>query len=189
MARASIAVHGTSASLQCANPDPGYTWCQPTIAHLAWDYRPVVQRVLRWATTWPAAGRTSARPSSKPSSSRAARSARRRQGNDFMPSRTPFWEERKEIDRVHKAGKSSRRENGYDGQPLRGHDEKAAVAWIEVCLTSLELTRDDSLRRRRPHWPTQFCRACPRVVVFIAGGGALPNRRGVTFRHKYPGDG
>ena len=49
LARASIAVHGTSASLQCANPDPGYTWCQPTIAHLAWDYRPVVQRVLRWA--------------------------------------------------------------------------------------------------------------------------------------------
>ena len=36
-------------SLLCADPDPAYTWCQPTIAHLTWDYRPVVKRALRWA--------------------------------------------------------------------------------------------------------------------------------------------
>ncbi|MFT5905824.1 MAG: DNA-binding LacI/PurR family transcriptional regulator [Cryomorphaceae bacterium] len=28
--------------------DPAFTWCNPTITHIAWDYRPVVQRVLRW---------------------------------------------------------------------------------------------------------------------------------------------
>ena len=27
---------------------PTFAWCRPTIAHLSWDYRPVVRRVARW---------------------------------------------------------------------------------------------------------------------------------------------
>ena len=36
-------------SLVCTEPDPTFAWCQPTIAHFNWDYRPVVRRVVRWA--------------------------------------------------------------------------------------------------------------------------------------------
>ncbi|MDC0270087.1 substrate-binding domain-containing protein [bacterium] len=36
-------------SLVCAEPDPTFAWCLPTIAHFNWDYRPVVRRVVRWA--------------------------------------------------------------------------------------------------------------------------------------------
>lgn len=36
-------------SLLCTDPDPVFTWSVPTISHIAWDYRPIVQRVLRWA--------------------------------------------------------------------------------------------------------------------------------------------
>lgn len=36
-------------SLICTDPDPTFAWCQPTIAHIQWDPRPVVRRVTRWA--------------------------------------------------------------------------------------------------------------------------------------------
>jgi len=35
-------------SLVCADPDPGFVWCKPSVAHIRWDYRPVVRRVVRW---------------------------------------------------------------------------------------------------------------------------------------------
>jgi len=36
-------------SLICTDADPGLAWCQPRVAHIRWDYRPVVRRVVRWA--------------------------------------------------------------------------------------------------------------------------------------------
>ena len=36
-------------SLVCTDADPAFAWCEPTIAHIRWDSRPVVQRVVRWA--------------------------------------------------------------------------------------------------------------------------------------------
>ncbi len=36
-------------SLVCDDADPAFAWCQPTIAHIRWDSRPVVRRVVRWA--------------------------------------------------------------------------------------------------------------------------------------------
>lgn len=36
-------------SLICTDSDPGFAWCDPTVAHIRWDYRPVVRRVARWA--------------------------------------------------------------------------------------------------------------------------------------------
>jgi len=36
-------------SLICIDPDPTFAWCQPAIAHIAWDSRPVVRRIVRWA--------------------------------------------------------------------------------------------------------------------------------------------
>ena len=36
-------------SLFCSDPDPAFAWCEPTISHIAWDSRPVVRRVVRWA--------------------------------------------------------------------------------------------------------------------------------------------
>ncbi len=36
-------------SLICEDPDPTFAWCRPTIAHLEWDSRPVVRRVVNWA--------------------------------------------------------------------------------------------------------------------------------------------
>ncbi len=36
-------------SLVCTDPDPTFTWCQPTIAHIQWDSNPLVRRVVRWA--------------------------------------------------------------------------------------------------------------------------------------------
>ncbi len=36
-------------SLICADPDPSFDWYRPSIAHVHWDSRKVVQRVLRWA--------------------------------------------------------------------------------------------------------------------------------------------
>lgn len=35
-------------SLVCTDWDPGFIWCQPSVAHMYWDYRPVVRRILRW---------------------------------------------------------------------------------------------------------------------------------------------
>jgi len=36
-------------SLVCADPDPTFAWFSPSIAHVHWDSRKVVQRVVRWA--------------------------------------------------------------------------------------------------------------------------------------------
>ncbi len=36
-------------SLICTDADPAFAWCKPTISHIRWDSRPVVQRALRWA--------------------------------------------------------------------------------------------------------------------------------------------
>jgi len=35
-------------SLICTDNDPGFAWCDPSVAHIRWDYRPVVRRVQRW---------------------------------------------------------------------------------------------------------------------------------------------
>ncbi|MFT6178098.1 MAG: DNA-binding LacI/PurR family transcriptional regulator [Paracoccaceae bacterium] len=37
-------------SLVCTDGDPGFARCQPSVAHIHWDHRPVVRRVLRWTT-------------------------------------------------------------------------------------------------------------------------------------------
>jgi LacI family transcriptional regulator len=36
-------------SLVCTDDDSYFAWCRPTIAHIAWDTRPVVRRALGWA--------------------------------------------------------------------------------------------------------------------------------------------
>ena len=36
-------------SLICTDADRNFTWCQPSVAHISWDSRPVVRRILRWA--------------------------------------------------------------------------------------------------------------------------------------------
>lgn len=36
-------------SLLCTDADPGFTWWQPPVSHIRWDYRPVVLRIVRWA--------------------------------------------------------------------------------------------------------------------------------------------
>lgn len=36
-------------SLVCTDSDPTFAWCMPSIAHIGWDSRPVVRRIVRWA--------------------------------------------------------------------------------------------------------------------------------------------
>ena len=36
-------------SLICGDPDPRFSWCRPTIAHITWDSTPWVRRIVRWA--------------------------------------------------------------------------------------------------------------------------------------------
>lgn len=36
-------------SLICTDSDPTFAWCEPSIAHISWDYLPVVRRIVRWA--------------------------------------------------------------------------------------------------------------------------------------------
>lgn len=36
-------------SLVCDDPDDAFTWCDPPISHMSWDYRPLVSRIIRWA--------------------------------------------------------------------------------------------------------------------------------------------
>jgi DNA-binding LacI/PurR family transcriptional regulator len=36
-------------SLICADPDPTFNWYSPTISHISWDSRKLVQQVVRWA--------------------------------------------------------------------------------------------------------------------------------------------
>lgn len=35
-------------SLLCGDPDPVFDWCQPSIAHIQWDHRAIVRRIVRW---------------------------------------------------------------------------------------------------------------------------------------------
>ncbi len=35
-------------SLVCTNPAPDFVWCMPMIAHIRWDLRPVLRRIVRW---------------------------------------------------------------------------------------------------------------------------------------------
>ena len=36
-------------SLICTDADPSFAWCEPSIAHIRWDYQPVVRRIGQWA--------------------------------------------------------------------------------------------------------------------------------------------
>lgn len=36
-------------SLICTDPSPDFNWCEPSIAHIRWDARPVIRRIVRWA--------------------------------------------------------------------------------------------------------------------------------------------
>ena len=36
-------------SLVCTDPDPSFAWSDPPVAHLRWDSRPLVRRIVRWA--------------------------------------------------------------------------------------------------------------------------------------------
>ena len=36
-------------SLICTDPNPAFAWCQPSVAHIHWDARPIVRRIVRWA--------------------------------------------------------------------------------------------------------------------------------------------
>ena len=35
-------------SLICTDSDPVFAWCQPSVAHMDWDYRPTIRRTVRW---------------------------------------------------------------------------------------------------------------------------------------------
>ena len=35
-------------SMICTDGDFGFSWCEPTVAHIAWDYQPVVRRIMKW---------------------------------------------------------------------------------------------------------------------------------------------
>jgi DNA-binding transcriptional regulator YhcF (GntR family) len=35
-------------SLVCTDGDPTFVWCRPEVAHIRWDYRPVLRRIVRW---------------------------------------------------------------------------------------------------------------------------------------------
>jgi hypothetical protein len=35
-------------SLICTDSDQSFAWCEPSVAHIRWDYRPVVRRIVRW---------------------------------------------------------------------------------------------------------------------------------------------
>jgi DNA-binding LacI/PurR family transcriptional regulator len=36
-------------SMACCDWDPAFEWCRPSVAHIAWDSDPVVNRVVNWA--------------------------------------------------------------------------------------------------------------------------------------------
>ena len=36
-------------SLVCTDADPSFEWCRPSVAHIDWNYTPVVRRIVRWA--------------------------------------------------------------------------------------------------------------------------------------------
>jgi DNA-binding LacI/PurR family transcriptional regulator len=36
-------------SLVCTDSNPSFAWCQPSIAHISWQSRPMVKRIVQWA--------------------------------------------------------------------------------------------------------------------------------------------
>jgi DNA-binding LacI/PurR family transcriptional regulator len=36
-------------SLVCTDASPDFEWCRPSVAHIRWDSRPLVRRIVRWA--------------------------------------------------------------------------------------------------------------------------------------------
>ena len=36
-------------SMICADPDPNFDWCQPSVAHIRWQSGLLVRRIVRWA--------------------------------------------------------------------------------------------------------------------------------------------
>jgi DNA-binding transcriptional regulator YhcF (GntR family) len=52
-------------SLVCTDASPDFDWCLPTVAHIRWDTRPVVRRIVRWAENV-ARGRTDLRQTLTP---------------------------------------------------------------------------------------------------------------------------
>jgi DNA-binding LacI/PurR family transcriptional regulator len=36
-------------SLVCGDPDPAFDWCRPTVAHIYWDSRVLIRRILAWS--------------------------------------------------------------------------------------------------------------------------------------------
>jgi DNA-binding LacI/PurR family transcriptional regulator/predicted transcriptional regulator len=52
-------------SLVSTDYDPSFDWCVPTIAHIRWDSRPVVRRIVRWAANV-SRGKTDLRQTSTP---------------------------------------------------------------------------------------------------------------------------
>jgi len=38
-------------SLVCIDADPTFAWCHPSVAHIRWDSRPVVRRIVRWVAS------------------------------------------------------------------------------------------------------------------------------------------
>lgn len=49
-------------SLICTDPDPAFAWTAPSVAHIHWDPRPTVRRIVRWANNV-ARGKTDQRAS------------------------------------------------------------------------------------------------------------------------------
>lgn len=35
-------------SLICTDDDQSFSWCQPSVAHISWGYRPVIRHIVRW---------------------------------------------------------------------------------------------------------------------------------------------
>jgi DNA-binding LacI/PurR family transcriptional regulator len=36
-------------SLACTDSNPSFDWCRPSIAHIDWEFRPLINRVVNWA--------------------------------------------------------------------------------------------------------------------------------------------
>jgi DNA-binding LacI/PurR family transcriptional regulator/biotin operon repressor len=36
-------------SIVCSDADPNFAWSEPSVAHIRWDFRPVVHRIVTWA--------------------------------------------------------------------------------------------------------------------------------------------
>lgn len=37
-------------SLICTDESPDFSWCSPPVAHIRWDSRPMIRRIVKWAT-------------------------------------------------------------------------------------------------------------------------------------------